>query len=43
MLRLANSMESSGGELNALLIGLLILAFIGIGTAIAAGGAAFRP
>ena len=33
MLRLANSMESSGGELNALLIGLLILAFIGIGTA----------
>ena len=41
MLRLANSMESSGGELNALLIGLLILAFIGIGTAIAAGGTAF--
>jgi len=41
MLRLANSMESSGGELNALLIGLLILAFIGIGIAIAAGGTAF--
>ena len=41
VLRLAASMEASGGELNALLIGLLILVFVGIGTAIAAGGTAF--
>ena len=41
MLRLATSMEASGGELNVLLIGLLILAFVGIGTTIAAGGTAF--
>ena len=41
VLRLATSMEASGGELNALLIGLLILVFVGIGTAIAAGGTAF--
>ncbi|WP_392348014.1 PucC family protein [Parasynechococcus sp.] len=34
-------MEASGGELNAPLMGLLILAFVGIGTAIAAGGTAF--
>lgn len=41
VLRVATSMEASGGELNALLMGLLILAFVGIGTAIAAGGTAF--
>ena len=41
VLRLATSMEDSGGELNALLMGLLILVFVGIGTAIAAGGTAF--
>ena len=41
VLRLANSMEASGGELNGLLIGLLILVFVAIGTAIAAGGTAF--
>ena len=41
VLRLAASMEDSGGELNALLMGLLILVFVGIGTAIAAGGTAF--
>ena len=41
VLRLATSMEASGGELNVLLMGLLILAFIGIGTAIAAAGTAF--
>ena len=40
MLRLATSMEASGGELNALLMGSLILVFVGIGTAIAAGGTA---
>ena len=41
VLREAISMEASGGELNALLMGLLILLFVGIGTAIAAGGTAF--
>jgi len=41
VLRLATSMESSGGDLDALLIGLLILVFVAIGTAIAAGGTAF--
>ena len=41
VLRLATSMEDSGGELNALLMGLLILVFVGIGTAIAAGSTAF--
>ncbi|WP_255599729.1 PucC family protein [Synechococcus sp. MU1643] len=41
VLRLANSMEAYGGELNGLLIGLLILVFVAIGTAIAAGGTAF--
>ena len=41
VLRLATSMEASGGELNALLLGLLILVFVGIGIAIAAGGTAF--
>ena len=41
VLRLAASMEDSGGELNALLMGLLILVLVGIGTAIAAGGTAF--
>ena len=41
VLRLATSMEDSGGELNALLMALLILVFVGIGTAIAAGGTAF--
>ena len=41
VLRLATSMEASGGELNGLLIGLLILVFVAIGTAIAAGGTAF--
>ena len=41
VLRLAASMEDSGGELNALLMGLLILVFVGIGTAIAAGGTTF--
>lgn len=41
VLRLATNMEASGGELNALLIGLLILVFVAIGTAIAAGGTAF--
>ena len=41
VLRLAASMEDSGGELNALLMGLLILVFVGIGTEIAAGGTAF--
>ena len=41
VLRLANSIEASGGELNGLLIGLLILVFVAIGTAIAAGGTAF--
>ena len=41
VLRLATSMEASGGEINALLMGLLILVFVGIGTAIAAGGTAF--
>ena len=29
VLRLATSMEDSGGELNALLMGLLILVFVG--------------
>ena len=41
VLRLAYSMDASGGQLNALLIGLLILVFVAIGTAIAAGGTAF--
>ena len=41
VLRVATSMEASGGELNALLMALLILVFVGIGTAIAAGGTAF--
>ena len=41
VLQLASSMEASGGELNPLLMGLLILVFVGIGTAIAAGGTAF--
>ena len=41
VLRLATNMEASGGELNALLIGLLVLVFVAIGTAIAAGGTAF--
>ncbi|QNJ02490.1 major facilitator superfamily protein/ PucC-like protein [Synechococcus sp. PROS-U-1] len=41
VLRLATNMEASGGELNVLLIGLLILVFVAIGTAIAAGGTAF--
>ena len=41
VLRVAISMEASGGELNTLLMGLLILVFVGIGTAIAAGGTAF--
>ena len=40
VLRLATSMEASGGELDVLLISLLILAFVAIGTAIAAGGTA---
>ena len=41
VLRLAYNMDASGGQLNALLIGLLILVFVAIGTAIAAGGTAF--
>ena len=41
VLRLATSMETSGGDLDALLIGLLILVFVAIRTAIAAGGTAF--
>jgi BCD family chlorophyll transporter-like MFS transporter len=41
VLQLASSMEASGGQLNALLIGLLILVFVAVGTAIAAGGTAF--
>ena len=40
VLRSAYTMDASGGELDALLIGLLILAFVAIGTAIAAGGTA---
>ena len=34
-------MEASGGQLNALLMVLLILVFVRIGTTIAAGGTAF--
>ena len=36
-------MEASGGEINALLMGLLILVFVGIGTRLPLGEQPFRP